>query len=65
MGFGDSQTKGCLSNAGYQEFKMGKFGWAVIFFLCAAYAADQYWYYGYYADNTMAMLRQIRSSFGW
>jgi hypothetical protein len=34
VGFGDSQTKGCLSNAGYQEFKMGKFGWAVIFLLC-------------------------------
>jgi hypothetical protein len=44
---------------------MGKFGWVVIFGLCAAFAADQYWNYGYYTDGAIAMLRQIRNSFGW
>jgi len=44
---------------------MGKFGWAVIFGLCAAFAADQCWNYGYFTDGTIAMLRQIRNSFGW
>jgi len=44
---------------------MGKLGWAAIFVFCAALAADQYFNYGYYTDGALAMLRQIRYSFGW
>jgi hypothetical protein len=44
---------------------MGKFGWSVvIIFIGAVVAADQYLKNGYYTDGTMAMLRQIRNSFG-
>ena len=44
---------------------MGKFGWAVMGVLVAAYVADQYWNHGYYTDGALAMLRHIRHSFGW
>jgi len=44
---------------------MGKFGWTAIGILVAAFVADQYWNYGYYTDSALAMLRQIRQSFGW
>ena len=44
---------------------MGKFGWSVLTILIGAVAADQYLNNGYYTDGTMAMLRQIRNSFGW
>jgi hypothetical protein len=44
---------------------MGKFGWIAIGVLVAALVADQYWNNGYYTDNALAMLRQIRQSFGW
>jgi hypothetical protein len=44
---------------------MGKFGWSVVIILIGAVSADQYLNNGYYTDGTMAMLRQIRHSFGW
>jgi hypothetical protein len=44
---------------------MGKFSWTVLVVLGAAFAADQYWNYGYYTDNAMNVLRQIQHSFGW
>jgi hypothetical protein len=44
---------------------MGKFGWAVIGIVIAAFAADQYWNYGFYTDGALAMLRHIKRSFGW
>jgi hypothetical protein len=44
---------------------MGKFGRSVLIILIGAVAADQYLNNGYYTDGTMAMLRQIRNSFGW
>jgi len=44
---------------------VGKFGWTAIGVLVAAFVADQYWNYGYYTDSALAMLRQIRQSFGW
>jgi hypothetical protein len=44
---------------------MGKLGWTAIFVVCAALAADQYFNDGYYTDGALAMLRDIRSSFGW
>jgi hypothetical protein len=33
--------------------------------LAAAFAADQYWNYGYYTGNALSVLRHIRRSFGW
>jgi len=44
---------------------MGKLGWTMILVLGAAFAADQYWNYGYYTDGALSMLRNIRGSFGW
>jgi hypothetical protein len=44
---------------------MGKIGWSFILVFCAAVAVDQYLNHGYYTDGAMAMVRQIRSSFGW
>lgn len=44
---------------------MGKLGWSAIALLVAAVAADQYFNQGYYVDGGLAMLRQIRYSFGW
>jgi hypothetical protein len=45
--------------------KVGKFGWSLLLIFCAAIAADQYLNYGYYTDGAVAMMRQIRNSFGW
>ncbi len=44
---------------------MGKFGWTVIFILCATLAADEYLYNGYFRDGAVSMLRQIEHGFGW
>lgn len=44
---------------------MDKLGWAAIGVLAAAFAADQYWNYGYYTDATLAVLRAMKHSFGW
>jgi hypothetical protein len=44
---------------------MGKLGWSAILLLLAALAADQYLNHGYYTDGGLAMVRQIRYSFGW
>jgi hypothetical protein len=44
---------------------MGKLGWSGILILGAAFAADQYFNYGYFTDGTITMFRQIRNSFGW
>ena len=44
---------------------MGKLGWSGILIFGAAFAADQYFNYGYYTDGTIMMFRQIRNSFGW
>jgi hypothetical protein len=44
---------------------MGKLGWAVVVVLGTAFAADQFWNYGYYTDGVLAILRQVRHSFGW
>jgi hypothetical protein len=44
---------------------MGKLAWTAIFVFGAAFAADQYWNYGHYTDGTLAVMRQIRHSFGW
>ena len=44
---------------------MGRFGWTVIGVLVAAFLADQYWKHGYYTDNALTVLRQIKHSFGW
>lgn len=45
--------------------KMGKLGWSAILVVLAAIAADRYFNQGYYTDGGLAMLRQIRYSFGW
>jgi hypothetical protein len=44
---------------------MGKLGWTTLLVVCAAAVADQYWYYGYYTDGTLQVLREIRRRFGW
>jgi len=44
---------------------MGKFGWTAIGVIAAALVADQYWNYGYYTDSALAVLRDIKRSFGW
>lgn len=44
---------------------MGRFGWAVIFVIAAALAADHYWNYGYYTDTSMTVLQDMKRSFGW
>lgn len=44
---------------------MGKFGWTVIGVLVAAFVADQHWNYGRYTDSALAVLREIKRSFGW
>jgi hypothetical protein len=43
---------------------MDRLVWIAIGVWAAAFAADQYWNYGYYTDGALAMLRQIRQSFG-
>jgi bacteriorhodopsin len=35
-----------------------------VMLIAAAVAADQYFNYGYYTDGAVAMLRQMRHSFG-
>jgi len=44
---------------------MDKLGWAAMGILAAAFAADQYWNYGYYTDAAISVLRHISHSFGW
>jgi hypothetical protein len=44
---------------------MGKLGWSAILLFLAAVVADRYLNNGYYTDGGLAMLRQIRYSFGW
>ena len=44
---------------------MDKLGWAAMGILAAAFAADQYWNYGYYTDAAIGVFRQIGHSFGW
>jgi hypothetical protein len=44
---------------------MDKLVWIAVGIWAAAFAADQYWNYGYYTDVTLAVLRQIAHSFGW
>jgi len=45
---------------------MGRLGWVAIGVLVvAALVADPYWNYGYYDDGALAMLRDIKRSFGW
>jgi hypothetical protein len=55
----------CHERHPYLELSMGKFGWSVVTIVIGAVAADQYLNNGYYTDGAMAMLRQIRNSFGW
>jgi hypothetical protein len=40
---------------------MGKFGWAVVFVLCAALAADHFLNDGYFTSAAIGMLREIQS----
>jgi hypothetical protein len=49
----------------YSRGIMDKLGWTALGILIAAFAVDQYLNYGYYTDNTLLVLRQIRHSFGW
>jgi hypothetical protein len=44
---------------------MGKGIWSAIVALGAVVAADQYFNRGYYSESALAVLRQIRHSFGW
>lgn len=43
---------------------MGKLSSLAILAALAAFAADQYFNQGFYTDGALAMLRQIRNSFG-
>jgi hypothetical protein len=44
---------------------MVRLSWiAVVAAVCAG-AADHYWNFGYYTDNTLDVLRHIQHSFGW
>jgi hypothetical protein len=42
---------------------MIKLGSAALVSLVALIAADQYFYFGFYTDGVLALLRQVRHSF--
>jgi len=54
---------GSIVRIRYNTTAMGKLGWTAIGILAAAFAADQYWNFGFYTDATLAMLRQMGHSF--